>query len=156
MDIVKNTEKIDAILNHTDSFIKGFFYGYRWLSNFHVCDVFYDGMMYPSSEAAYQSAKSEDPYIKEIFQKLTPREAQKHGKVIKCRDDWENIKKDVMYKVLLDKFTRHDDLMMKLIETGDKYLEETNYWNDKTWGVCNGKGNNWLGELLMIVRKDIQ
>ena len=150
-----STEKIDAILIHTDSFIKGFFYEYRWLSNFYVCDVFFEGLMYPSSEAAYQSAKTDDCYVKSLFQRMTPKEAQKYGQKIRPRRDWESIKKDVMYKVLFDKFTRHEDLKEKLLATGDKYLEETNYWLDTTWGVCNGKGKNWLGELLMKIRTEI-
>lgn len=32
-------EKIDQITVHTESMIKGFFGDYRWLSNYHVCDV---------------------------------------------------------------------------------------------------------------------
>ena len=31
---------------------------YRWLSNFHTCSIVYDGVEYPSTENAYQAAKT--------------------------------------------------------------------------------------------------
>ena len=34
-----------------------------------------------------------------------------------------------------------------------KILIEGNWWKDTYWGVCDGKGQNKLGELLMKVRK---
>jgi predicted NAD-dependent protein-ADP-ribosyltransferase YbiA (DUF1768 family) len=49
-----------------------------------------------------------------------------------------------MYDIVFDKFTRNKSLGDKLLETGDKYLEETNHWHDTCWGVCNGVGTNWL------------
>ena len=41
-----------------------------------------------------------------------------------------------------------------LQETQNKYLEETNHWNDTFWGVCNGIGENMLGKILMEIRKE--
>ena len=41
-----------------------------------------------------------------------------------------------------------------LQETRDFYLEETNWWNDTFWGVCNRKGKNILGHLLMKIRDE--
>jgi hypothetical protein len=41
-----------------------------------------------------------------------------------------------------------------LQETQNKYLEETNHWNDTFWGVCNGIGENRLGKILMEIRKE--
>lgn len=150
-----STERIDRIIVHTDSFVKGFFYEYRWLSNFHVCEVFYEELMYNSSENAYQSAKTDDPYVKSLLQKMSPKEGKKFSREIKVRKDWDKVKKNIMYQVLFDKFTRNEDLRKKLIDTGEKYLEETNYWNDQYYGVCDGKGKNVLGELLMKIREEI-
>ena len=50
-------EQVDACSFYDSDNIKGFFGGYRWLSNFHVCDVMFEGDLYPSSENAYQAAK---------------------------------------------------------------------------------------------------
>ena len=43
-----------------------------------------------------------------------------------------------------------------LLETGDAYLEETNYWKDTYWGKCNGVGLNNLGEMLMKIRDNLR
>lgn len=36
--------------------------------------------------------------------------------------------------------------------TGDAELIEGNNWGDTFWGVCNGRGENMLGKLLMEIR----
>ena len=59
-----------------------------------------------------------------------------------------------MKTILLDKFTRNLDLKEMLLETKGKYLEETNWWGDKFWGVCNNTGQNQLGQLLMAIRDE--
>jgi ribA/ribD-fused uncharacterized protein len=149
-------EQIDMIKIHTESMVKGFFDDYRWLSNYHVCTVEHQGLFYTSSEAAYQAAKVEDPYVKSLYQQMDPSESKKASKKYPVKQGWDNIKKGIMYEILLDKFTRNPDLHQKLLETGSKYLEETNYWNDTYWGVCEGRGKNTLGELLMKIREQIR
>jgi predicted NAD-dependent protein-ADP-ribosyltransferase YbiA (DUF1768 family) len=53
---------------------------------------------------------------------------------------------------------RNSDLKEKLLETGDRYLEETNHWKDTTWGVdyISNEGANHLGVILMDVRSVLQ
>lgn len=58
-----------------------------------------------------------------------------------------------MASVVFDKFARNKELRDKLLFTNDKYLEETNDWNDKYWGICNGIGENNLGKILMGIRE---
>jgi ribA/ribD-fused uncharacterized protein len=149
-------DRIDSIIIHTESFVKGFFGEYRWLSNYHMCEVIYNGEAYTSSEAAYQAAKTEDEYVKGLIRKMGPKESRDYTRKMKPRKDWEAIKKQVMYDVLVDKFSRNVILKEKLLETGAKYLEETNYWNDTFWGVCEGKGKNHLGETLMKIRNELK
>lgn len=148
-------EQINEIVIHTESMIKGFFGEYRWLSNFHDCPIIYDGLDYTNSEAAYQAAKTDDMFTKQRFQKMNGTESKKASKDLKVGREWHDIKKKIMYDVLRDKFTRNEDLKQKLLLTGSKYLEETNYWNDTYWGVYMGKGKNMLGELLMRVRNEL-
>lgn len=138
---------------HDDNYIKGFFGEYRWLSNFEPCKVFYEGLEYSSSENAYQAAKSLDLEVKLGISKLSPSESKKISKKIEIRSDWEEIKYEVMFSVVFDKFTRNKELKKKLLSTGNKYLEETNHWNDKFYGVCNGDGLNVLGNIIMEVRR---
>ena len=57
-----------------------------------------------------------------------------------------------MSSIVFEKFYRNKELRKKLLETGDRYLEETNWWGDDFWGVCNGEGRNELGKILMKVR----
>ncbi len=58
---------------------------------------------------------------------------------------------DVMNAILFSKFS-DIHLMEKLLATGDAELIEGNNWDDIFFGVCNGKGKNWLGRLLMNLR----
>lgn len=148
-------EKIEAITSHTDVHIKGFFGDYRFLSNFEPALVEYGGLMFPSTENAYQAAKTTDIEQRGKFMYITPAESKKLGRKIVIRDDWEAIKLDVMKKVCLYKFEYDKELKAKLLATGTKYLEETNYWKDTFWGVCNGIGQNHLGKILMEIRDEL-
>jgi len=137
--------------------VKGFFKEYRFLSNFQLATVEYDGMEYASTEHAYQAAKTEDAAQRlRIQESEKPADAKRLGKQVKIRPDWEQIKIGVMKDLVLQKFSKHKELKEKLLATGDAHLEETNTWNDTFWGVCRGKGQNWLGKILMEVRDEIK
>lgn len=60
-----------------------------------------------------------------------------------------------MDELLRQKFSNLE-MFEKLLETGDEFLVEGNNWNDTFWGVCNGKGENHLGVLLMSIRSEIK
>jgi len=140
----------------TQQGIFGFFGPYRFLSNFHFVDVELDGVVYRTTEHAYQAAKTIDPEIRERFQRLTaPRDARRLGQQIEIRPDWESVKYEVMYDLNLQKFSK-GPLLWDLLMTGDSYLEETNTWGDQYWGVCNGKGQNNLGKILMAIRSELR
>lgn len=136
--------------------IDSFFGKYRFLSNFWPCEIEYEGIIYPSTEHAFQAAKTLDEKKRLEIARLDglPAIAKKVGKTLELRDDWEQIKISVMEDLLRKKFC-HQELREQLLLTGDSELIEGNYWNDKFWGVCNGEGQNWLGKLLMKVRKEI-
>ncbi len=141
---------------HDENNVKGFFGDYRFLSNFHMAPVWYEGILYPSTEHAYQAAKTLDESVRMEFLGLTCGKAKNKGQEIGLRDNWDTIKYDVMFAVVFDKFFRHQDLKELLLSTGDKYLEETNHWGDKYYGVCEGEGKNVLGKILMQVRDVIR
>jgi ribA/ribD-fused uncharacterized protein len=127
---------------------------YEFLSNFHMAPVLYEGILYPSSEHAYQAAKSLDPVVRNRVAKLsTAGQSKKAGRQISIRPDWEQVKYDIMSEIVLLKFMQHPDLKEKLLATGDEELVEGNTWGDSYWGVCRGVGQNKLGEILMKVRK---
>jgi N-glycosidase YbiA len=151
-----SSDKESEIYKVTDNGIYGFFGDHRFLSNFHLCNVEFEGMCYPSSENAYMAAKTSDLNLKKVLQTMSPKKAKSYGRTVPLRENWDSIRLEVMEKVLLVKFSTNPSLREKLLETGDKYLEETNWWKDTFWGVCNGKGENNLGKILMKVREKLR
>lgn len=137
--------------------IKGFFGVYSYLSNFFPTKLFYRGLEFPSSEHAFMYAKlANDPNWEKYHQiiGMTCRQVKNWGKKVTLRSDWESIKRKVMLHAVECKFHQNPTLAKLLKDTGDKYLEETNHWGDKTWGVDSktGEGENALGKILMEVR----
>lgn len=133
--------------------IDDFRFEFRFLSNFEVADILYEDLLYPSTEHAYQAAKSLDPLFRKEFAKLPfPRDAKRMGRKIEIRDDWEQIKDQVMFDVCWYKFSEHERLKQMLLATEDAILVEGNTWGDTYWGVCNGAGQNKLGKTLMRIR----
>ena len=61
-----------------------------------------------------------------------------------------------METLVREKFSHNKDLKEMLLETGDAIIEEGNDWNDTFWGVCNGKGENHLGKILMKIREELR
>lgn len=148
--------KIEKIVIHNDEKICGFFKDYRFLSNFEEAQVVYEGVKYPSSENAYQAAKTFNLDYKKRLKECSPSESKKISRSLEVRDDWEEVKLQVMEDVVRDKFTRNIRLKLELFKTGDKYLEETNYWSDRFFGVCDGVGHNHLGKILMKIREELK
>lgn len=111
-----------------------------------------------NTEAAFQAGKSKEPLK---YQNMTPKEAKKAGKHERMskleRTQWDNYKKLILMKQLLKlKFDKnHPDLQQKLIATYPEELIEGNYWHDTYWGVCEGVGENHLGQLLMEIRNEL-
>lgn len=127
---------------------------YFFLSNFYEVPVQYMGYEFQNNEAAFQGAKC--PSRIEEFIELPPNEAKRLGRRVELREDWESIKDSIMYEICLNKFSRHKDLQDKLLATGEAELIEGNYWHDCYWGVCEGKGLNKLGNILMKIRSELK
>lgn len=136
--------------------IKEFQSEYRFLSNFYPAKVQYKGLIYLSSEAAFQAAKTTDENIKKEFTNLSASESKKRGKTLILKPNWEYEKRRIMYEIVKAKFLQNEDLKIKLLDTNNCELEEGNYWNDTYWGVCNGQGANVLGYILMRVRNELK
>jgi ribA/ribD-fused uncharacterized protein len=140
--------------------IYGFTGQFRWLSNFWNCSIKDTwGNTFSCVEAAYQACKidrNEEGWEKqwELFSHMNASEAKAYGKKVKLRADWHEIKDTVMLRLLRQKF-KNPSLATLLLNTKDLYLEETNTWGDKYWGVCNSIGENKLGKLLMQVRTEL-
>lgn len=130
---------------------------YRWLSNFWPCRVRLWGKEYDCVEKAYVAAKTTDEELREQIRLFkTPGEAKRYGRKIKLREDWDEIKVTIMATLVRRKFYNNADLGEKLLDTGIAIIVEGNTWGDTFWGVCNGKGENRLGRILMMVRDDLR
>lgn len=137
--------------------IHGFFGDHRWLSNFWPARVTMDWEEYPTVEHAYQAAKTFDRNVRLAIQNAQTAGQAKRlsptGKLL--RPDWEHVRVQIMDDLLRQKFS-NPELAQKLVSTGECTIEETNAWGDIFWGVCNGKGENTLGKLLMEIRSDLK
>ncbi len=136
---------------------------YRWLSNFQLCTIERESIVYPSTEHAYQAAKAfpQDFVTKEAIAALKkPAQAMHAGRALekigKQRSDWHDVKVLYMREINFYKYTMHPDLRDKLLATGEAELIEGNTWGDVFWGVCNGRGENNLGKVLMDIRASLR
>jgi len=129
---------------------------YSFLSNFHPSKIEYCGVIYPTLEHAYQAAKTDNPEERKKIQAAdTPGKAKKLGKSVTLTRDWNRKKLIVMENMLRQKFY-NKELRKKLLATGTAQLIEGNNWGDTFWGICNGKGMNHLGNLLVEIRADLK
>ena len=131
---------------------------FSFLSNMYPCRVYYGGIEYPSSEHAYQAAKSTSETEQlEIRSAETPQVAKKLGRGVKnLRPDWDSVKIGIMERIVFDKFNRNVDLRNALLATKGFELIEGNWWKDTFWGICDGKGDNHMGKVLMKVRDKLE
>lgn len=132
-------------------------------SNFYIRQIYLDNKWWKSTEHYYQAQKARNEEDEELIRNAkTPNEAKKLGRQIKCRKGWEKIKVDVMRKALRAKFTQHQDLKERLINTDDEILVEGNWWHDCYWGSCycdhciSREKKNMLGILLMELRDQLR
>ncbi len=127
-----------------------------FLSNFTSVNVKYDGVTYSSTEAAFQAAKTLNKLERELIRKeTTPGKAKRAGRRVTLRSDWNDIRDKVMFELSVQKYTR-SDLRKKLLATGNRELVEKNSWKDFYWGVCDGRGENRLGKILMAIRSSLR
>ena len=108
---------------------------YDFLSNFYIANVEWEGLVYSSSEAAFQSGKCLSRENRLPFTEMRPKVSKDQGKLVRLRPDWETVKVQIMYDVVKSKFSQNEFLKNLLLETENCMLIEGNTWNDKEWGV---------------------
>ena len=130
---------------------------HAFLSNFYPSPIVYEGRHYPTVEHAYQAAKTVIAEEKEIIQQIPrPGPAKRAGRRVTLRKDWESIKIRVMDQLIKEKFKPGSQFTRRLLDTGDLPLQEGNTWGDTYWGICNEKGHNHLGKILMKRRHELR
>lgn len=144
--------------------IIGFDGAFRFLSNFYLCDIVYEGFRYPSVEHAYQAAKSTDPEVKDALAQLrSPATAKKMGKLLPLRPGWKTARIHVMRELVTIKFgPRNPYLVDALRDTNGMELWHGNDHHDNFWGRCRCDDcrtlpqHDWLAKLLMERRGELE
>jgi ribA/ribD-fused uncharacterized protein len=128
-------------------------------SNLYQRPIEFEGLVYPTSEHAYQAGKASKPAVRDwILSAPTPALAAMaaHGLYVwDVVPDWAQIKFDRMRRVLRAKFDQHPDLQELLLATGEARLVEAGTVSNavnRLWGEADGKGENMLGVMLMELR----
>jgi ribA/ribD-fused uncharacterized protein len=126
-------------------------------------------LSYPSVEHAFQAAKTDDVEIRKTFMNISAAQARSAGTNINPkRNNWENLKFQIMYKLNWQKFSSNTALKSKLLNTGEHIIIDGHNTqpNDTVWGVAFQKttdypdgvwtGENNLGLILMQIRSELR
>lgn len=135
---------------------------YGAFSNLYRRPIEFEGRIYPTAEHAYQAGKARRPEVKEwILAAPSPAllAMAAHGLYYwDVTPGWSKTKFERMKRILIAKFTQHQDLRDLLLSTGSKRLVESATVDNavnRLWGEVNGNGLNTLGRLLMEVRSEL-
>jgi len=132
---------------------------YGEFSNFAAFGFHIEDHWYPTSEHYFQAMKFEDnDYQQRIRETKSPMIAARLGRSrkVKIREDWEEVKVDVMRTAVRAKIQSHLELQELLLGTGEEPIIEAAA-RDYFWGAGkDGSGQNWLGKILMEVRSELQ
>lgn len=97
--------------------------------------------------------------------KLIPDEAKHVSRELArfIRPDWDNVKYDLMEKVVLEKFKQNPECLKELLDTENmELIEDMTGWHDNIWGECTcqeckcKEHKNLLGKILMEVRSKLK
>jgi N-glycosidase YbiA len=135
---------------------------YGCFSNFSPHPVDLDGYTWPTSEHFYQAQKYQGTHHQALCAKIrqapTPEAAAAIGRgaIAPLRADWDQVKSQVMYQVVKEKFSVHADIRDILLSTGELLIVE-NSPTDSYWGCGpDQNGHNQLGKILMQVRQELR
>jgi ribA/ribD-fused uncharacterized protein len=131
---------------------------YGCFSNFSPHSVTIAGEKWQTVEHYYQAHKYVGTVNAAMIEKIrwaeTPEMAASLGRdrALTLRQDWEEVKRDIMGRGVLTKFRTHADIRQVLLSTEDRLLVEDSP-TDYYWGCGKEEtGRNELGKILMQVR----
>ena len=146
----------------------GFFSIHCFLSNFHHCDINFEGQSYTCLEQGYQCIKAkvckDEKALTEIMKCKRPADMKRLGADIVTNERWECIKLEVMEELVFCKFRQNKVLYNCLLNTRPHNLIECTL--DEFWGAgcllgsialnegC-WPGQNYLGKILVRVRSQL-
>ena len=132
--------------------------GFNCFSNMSSYAVELDGILFMTSEHAYQYAKFSDPLTKE---KIKNARSGYDAKMVSIEKEasavsgWRDIKLGVMERILRAKLSQHPHIKKKLLETGSREIVEASK-DDDFWGWGQNKeGMNHHGKIWMKLRSEL-
>ena len=129
-----------------------------------------DGVRYTHAEQYMMAEKArlfhDGEALKLILDSDDPIAQKRHGRAVKNFDlnAWNAAAKDIVFRGNVAKFIQNSDLWDYMDKTGERTLVEASPY-DAVWGIKMSttdtnildpnkwKGTNWLGEVLVGVRK---
>lgn len=155
-------ERIDSLRGlDTAGRVRFYEHDFYVLSNFSAFTLVWKGIRFDTSEAAYHWEKFDgcDQEVQDMILEAPSAHAAfkiAESQRIVRRADWDEIKVDVMHRILRSKAEQHEYVRRKLLATGDRELVEDS-WRDDFWGWGpNRDGKNMLGRLWMQVRSELR
>ncbi len=131
---------------------------YGCFSNFSRHGFELEGYWWQTSEHYFQAqkfVKTDPEWFNKIREVIKPKDAANMGRdrTHPLRQDWEQVKDEIMHHAVLCKFSTRSELREILLATGDDAIVE-NAPGDYYWGCGkDGSGKNKLGQILMEVRE---
>ncbi|MER6096591.1 NADAR family protein [Streptomyces sp. NPDC001728] len=114
-----------------------------------------DDVTYPSVAHAYWAESVAEPEARiAVATAETGAKAQTLAARATRREGWDRTRTAVMTRLLRTKYEQHADLAAVLLGTGDATLVYDDADSD-FWGDNGGRGRNWMGRLLELVRSEL-
>lgn len=151
-----------------------FFYGRNNpLSQWFLSEMYIDRKIFTSAEQWMMYSKAnvfnDLDSMNKIMLTNDPSNQRKIGRQIKGfkEPQWKIVREQIVYKGNFHKFSQNETLKEFLLNTGDLLLAEASP-TDLIWGIgfseneegrfdkANWRGENLLGEILMLVRNDLR
>lgn len=144
-----------------------------YLSQWYNSEFEVDGLVYKNAEQYMMAQKAkcfkDEEVFGEILRTIDPKEIKALGRKVKGFNDteWDRLKRGIVLKGNIAKFSQSEKLKGKLLATDDALLVEASPY-DSVWGIGlkednplawdkdTWKGQNLLGYILMDVREQMK
>ncbi len=127
-------------------------------SNFSSYEVEWNGLIWKTSEHAYQASKFLDEEIKnEIYGARSAYDSKMLSVkyVDKIRDGWYDMRLSLMEEIIREKLAQHPHIKKKLLQTESRPIIEASK-DDSFWGWGpDRKGENHHGKIWMKLREEL-
>ncbi|MET9515927.1 NADAR family protein [Streptomyces sp. NPDC002994] len=129
--------------------------GTTGLRNHYLAPIDVDGVTYPSVAHAYWALSVADPQARAA---ITAADTDYAARALAAdatrREGWEQARTAVMTSLLRAKYIQHPSLAEILLATDDATLIYDDA-DSAFWGDNAGRGRNWTGRLLELVRSEL-